>query len=174
MPITAESLITGDALEFLITRKNGKLARSSLKARGVVFDDGKDGEAKITEVRDEFAALQNTLNTFLQGDADGGDLDRLKELVAAINANKGSIDALVADHVRKSELVNDLTTGGADKALAAEQGKALKGLIDALSGTVGGLKAAARVVTELPEDDGWPSDVAEDGILFYAPAPASA
>ena len=174
MPITAESLITGDALEFLITRKNGKLARSSLKAKGVIFADGKDGEATISAVREDCAALQNTLTTFLRGDADGGDLDRLKELVAAINANKDSIDALVADHVKKSELVNDLTSGGADKALAAEQGKALKGLIDALSGTVGGLKASARVLTVLPEDGGWPSDVAEDGILFYAPAPASA
>lgn len=41
--------------------------------------------------------LQTSLNTFLSGDPDdNGTLDRLKELVAAINANKGSIDAILA------------------------------------------------------------------------------
>ena len=34
--------------------------------------------------------------------------------------------------MKKSEIVNDLTTGGADKVLSAEQGKTLKTLIDAL------------------------------------------
>lgn len=41
--------------------------------------------------------LQTTLNTFLSGDPDdNGTLDRLKELVGAINANKDSIDAILA------------------------------------------------------------------------------
>lgn len=35
------------------------------------------------------------------------------------------------------QIVNDLTTGGADKALSAEQGKALKGLIDAINNKIG-------------------------------------
>lgn len=35
------------------------------------------------------------------------------------------------------EIVNDLTTGGTDKALSAEQGKALKGLIDAINNKIG-------------------------------------
>lgn len=37
------------------------------------------------------------------------------------------------------QIINDLTTGGADKALSAEQGKVLKGLIDTLSNKVNGL-----------------------------------
>lgn len=37
------------------------------------------------------------------------------------------------------QIVNDLTTGGADKALSAEQGKALKGLIDAINGKLTGV-----------------------------------
>lgn len=172
MAVTAESLITGDALDFLITRKDGKLARSSLKATGVLFADGKDAEAKITEINGQFAALESTLNTFLQGEGDGGDLDRLKELVTAINANKDSIDALVADHVKKSEIINDLLTGGADKVLSAEQGKVLKGLLDSLTSTVGNLKTSARVITTLPETDAWPADMADDGVIFYVPASA--
>lgn len=37
------------------------------------------------------------------------------------------------------QIVNDLTTGGTDKALSAEQGKALKGLIDAINGKLTGV-----------------------------------
>lgn len=37
------------------------------------------------------------------------------------------------------QIVNDLTTGGADKALSAEQGKALKGLINAINGKLTGV-----------------------------------
>lgn len=36
-----------------------------------------------------------------------------------------------------TQIINDLTTGGADKALSAEQGKALKGLIDAINNKIG-------------------------------------
>lgn len=40
--------------------------------------------------------LQTTLNTFLSGDPDdNGTLDRLKELVAAINENKDNIDKIL-------------------------------------------------------------------------------
>ena len=39
------------------------------------------------------------------------------------------------------QIINDLTTGGATKALSAEQGKILKGLIDALTSKVNGLGA---------------------------------
>ena len=93
----------------------------------------KDGD--IMTVQDSLAALQTAVDTFLKGEADGGTIDRLVELVAAINENKGSIDALVSDHVAKDDIVNDLTTGGVDKVLSAEQGKALKALLDGLSGS---------------------------------------
>ena len=39
------------------------------------------------------------------------------------------------------QIINDLTTGGATKALSAEQGKILKGLIDTLNNKVNGLGA---------------------------------
>ena len=51
------------------------------------------------------SALQTTVNNFLTGEPDdNGTLDRLKELVAAIEANKDNIDALVVDHATKEEL----------------------------------------------------------------------
>lgn len=39
----------------------------------------------------------------------------------------------LAEHI--TEIINDLTTGGTDKVLSAEQGKALKALIDNLTGS---------------------------------------
>lgn len=95
---------------------------------------GKRLDAILTEtlaLGGDLEALKTSLETFLTGEADGGAVDRLKELVAAIQANKDSIDALVADHLQKDDIVNDLTSGGAEKVLAAEQGKALKALLDA-------------------------------------------
>ena len=87
----------------------------------------------IATLQSSLSSLQTTVNNFLTGEPDDGTIDRLSELVNAINANKDSIDALVADHVKKTEIINDLTTGGTDKVLSAEQGKALKALIDTLN-----------------------------------------
>lgn len=54
-------------------------------------------EAINTLIENSLKPLQTTLNTFLSGDPDdNGTVDRLKELVAAINANKDSIDRLLA------------------------------------------------------------------------------
>lgn len=94
------------------------------------IDAVKNGDLKT--VQDNLSTLQTAVNAFLNGDADGGTMDRLVELVAAINANKDSIDALVSDKVAKTDIVNDLTSGGTGKVLSAEQGKALKTLIDAI------------------------------------------
>lgn len=44
------------------------------------------------------------------------------------------------EEIVKTLIVNDLTTGGADKALSAEQGKVLKGLIDAITADITGVK----------------------------------
>ena len=96
---------------------------------------GKRLDAILTEtlaLGGDLASLKTSLETFLTGEADGGAVDRLTELVAAIQANKDSIDALVADHLKRGDIVNDLTSGGANKVLSAEQGKALKALLDAV------------------------------------------
>lgn len=53
----------------------------------------------------------------------------------------------VGDAQSVINIVNDLTTGGADKALSAEQGKVLKGFIDALqANTVNGKKISENPV----------------------------
>lgn len=88
----------------------------------------------LKKLSDGLAGVKTTLETFLNGEADGGDIDRLVELVAAIGQNKTSIDSLTKDKVAKTDIVNALTSEDATKVLSAAQGKALKGLIDELSG----------------------------------------
>jgi hypothetical protein len=64
------------------------------------------------------------------------DLDTVQEIVDAIKNVQTNLNNI---------LVNDLTTGGVTKALTAEQGKILKGLIDDLN--AGATALTARVAT---------------------------
>lgn len=95
-------------------------------AENVKMQDGSTVEATLT-------AVKNSLSTFLTG-ADNEDnvIDRLSELVTAISENKENIDQILEGKLTSSDIVNDLTTGGTNKALSAEQGKALKALIDGI------------------------------------------
>lgn len=63
------------------------------------------------------------------------DLDTVQEIVDFIKTTRDSLNTI---------LVNDLTTGGIGKALTAEQGKVLKGLIDTANAAAAEL--TARVV----------------------------
>lgn len=66
--------------------------------------DGLSG-AEVEGLKTDLAALKTTFDAFMTGeDDDNGALDRLKELVAAIQANKDSIDALTADKALKTDL----------------------------------------------------------------------
>ncbi len=67
----------------------------------------------------------NAINTLLT--SDNVNLDTVQEIVDAIETVQTSLETI---------LVNDLTTGGTTKALTAEMGKTLKGLIDELSSQV--------------------------------------
>jgi len=115
--------------EFVLAQKQGeeivKLLPETVATQVLMSDS--------TTVEATLSALKTTVETFLTGEDNANDvIDRLVELVAAIQSNKDSVDALVADKVAKADIVNDLTSGGADKVLSAEQGKALKELIDSL------------------------------------------
>lgn len=155
-----------------------------------------------TALSTALAELETLLNTFLDGAADGGDIDRLKELVAAINANKDSIDALLLDTINKADIVDDLATGGVGKVLSAEQGKTLKALIDTLGtnlgdvhnhanladvldklsvadgklkfdgGDVGEVRHWSRLVATVPTE--WPADMHPSGVMLLTAATPSA
>ncbi len=67
------------------------------------------------------------------------ELNAINSLLTSDNVNLDTLQEIVdAIEVLQSIVVNDLTTGGATKALSAQQGVVLKGLIDALTTTVAG------------------------------------
>ncbi len=70
--------------------------------------------------------------------SDNINLDTVQEIVDAIETVQMSLSTI---------LVNDLTTGGTTKALTAEMGKTLKGLVDALTTVVNGKQDALGIVT---------------------------
>lgn len=61
------------------------------------------------------------------------------------------------------DIVNDLTTGGADKALSAEQGKVLKGLLDAIETYT--LPTASTTILGGVKVDGTSIKISADGVI---------
>lgn len=123
-------------------------------------------------------ALKTVVENFLSGDPDdNGVLDRLKELVAAIEANKDSIDAIVTDVASKAELealtvlVDGLTVKAhthANKSLLDTLDEDTDGNLTKDGKQVGGKYGA--YVTVGPEDPGFAEAVAalnlSDGAFF--------
>lgn len=66
-------------------------------------------------------------------DSDDTTLDQLSEIVAYIKDNKSLIDQITSGKVSVSDIVNNLTSTETNKPLSANQGRALKALIDAIS-----------------------------------------
>lgn len=159
----------------LVKGTNGNISIAPLSADYVKFEsDGKTAVQVRTQLETDIQANHTLITDFLQGAATNNDTyDRLVELVTSINNNKDNIDALVADKVNKTDIVTNLTTDNDTKVLAASQGKALKDGLDALSATVSSTKLAAKVITTLPDSATWPSDMRDDGIIFYVPEAAA-
>jgi hypothetical protein len=90
------------------------------------------------------ASLQNQINGInLILQSDNINLDTVQELVDALETLQTSFSTL---------LVNDLTTGGTTKALTAQQGVVLKGLIDSLTAVVSGKANSSDVYTKTQSD----------------------
>lgn len=62
--------------------------------------------------------------------------DNLNQAIAKVEARAKNAEAAAAASLQDADIVNDLTTGGADKVLSAEQGKALKTALDELSASL--------------------------------------
>lgn len=96
--------------ELLDAQGNKQLLKGSNvidEATGASFEDHvADSSIHLTaaDVDAKMAGLTQTVNNFLTGEANGGEVDRLVELVTAIGQNKDSIDALVSDKATKEEL----------------------------------------------------------------------
>ncbi len=146
--VTAQAHMDNVSIHTSVTVLEGTMDSKIGTAINLLMDGG-DGSSlsvdhnTLLKISTDLTGVKATLNTFLAGAADGGDLDRLIELVTAIGANRDSIDALTSDKVAFSDIVNDVTTGGAAKVLSAQQGVVLAGMItaleDSLTDTIAGL-----------------------------------
>ena len=88
------------------------------------------------DIRDLISTLSTKVNNFL--DVDDTTTDQLSEVLTLINNNKGTLESLTSSKVNVSDIVDNLTTASASKVLSANQGVALKALIDALDAEVDG------------------------------------
>lgn len=125
---------------------------------GVNYDNLKKIETAVE-------AIKADLSAFLTGEENGDAIDRLSELVKAINDNADSIEAITSSKVNKADIVDGLTSTDADKPLSANQGRALKALIDAISETVGTLGNSSHGHDNLEVLNGASKDA--DGNFVY-------
>lgn len=68
--------------------------------------------------------------------ADVAATDNLNQAIAKVEARAKDAATAAAAALQDADIVNDLTTGGTDKVLSAEQGKALKTALDALEASL--------------------------------------
>ena len=85
----------------------------------------------VEAVRTSLQQLATRLNTL--ADSDDTTLDQLSEIVVYIKSNKSLIDQITTGKVSVSDIVNNLTSTATNKPLSANQGRALKALIDAIT-----------------------------------------
>ena len=86
-----------------------------------------------TDAHNDIRLLIGDLNTKVTNflDVDDETKDELSEVIQLIEDNRGDLESLTTSKVNKTDIVDNLTTASADKVLSANQGVALKSLIDA-------------------------------------------
>lgn len=82
------------------------------------------------DIRVLISDLTTKLNNFL--DVDDATSDQLSEVLTLIENNKGTLESLTTSKINVSDIIDNLTTASTSKVLSANQGVAIKALIDAL------------------------------------------
>ena len=92
-----------------------------------------------TDAHNDIRALISDLSTEVSNflDVDDTTRDQLSEVLTLIDNNKGTLDSLTTSKVNVADIVDNLTTASSNKVLSANQGVALKSLIDSLESLVG-------------------------------------
>lgn len=83
-----------------------------------------------TDIRELISDLSTAVNNFL--DVDDTTKDQLSEVLTLIENNRGTLESLTTTKVNVSDIIDNLTTSNANKVLSANQGVAIKALIDDL------------------------------------------
>lgn len=96
-----------------------------------ILKDGVDSTGDtLKKLRDLITAIQTLLNS------NDANLDTLQEVVTYIKSNATVLEGVTISKVNVADIVDDLVHTDANKPLSANQGKALKALIDALTTVV--------------------------------------
>lgn len=110
-----------------LTNDSGFITNSAVSASISTHNVATDSH---NDIRLLISALTTQVNNFL--DVDDTTKDQLSEVLALIDANKGTLESLTTSKISVSDVVNNLTTNSEGKVLSAAQGVVIKGLIDAL------------------------------------------
>lgn len=115
-----------------------------------------------TYAHDHIQSMINQLNAHINAilNSDDIDLDQLSEIVAYIKSNRDLIGAITTSKVSVADIVDGLTSTAADKPLSANQGRALKKMIEdidlpdaaveSVNGKTGEVELTADDVAALP------------------------
>lgn len=86
--------------------------------------------AAHSDIRELITGLTTRLNAL--ADSDDTTLDQLSEIVAYIKSNRSLIESITTSKVSISDIVDNITSSATNKPLSANQGRALKSLIDSI------------------------------------------
>lgn len=139
---------TGDAVAQAKSYTDSKV--SSLVSADSVNSSISTHNTSVTahsDIRELITALTTRLNTL--ADSDDVTLDQLSEIVAYIKSNKTLIESVTTDKLNVSDVIDNLTTAVSSKALSANQGVAIKNLIDALQADLDSHTHAISDISEL-------------------------
>ena len=115
-----------------------------------------------TYAHDHIQSMINQLNAHINTilNSDDIDLDQLSEIVAYIKSNRDLIGAITTSKVSVADIVDGLTSTAADKPLSANQGRALRQMIEnidlpdaaveSVNGKTGAVELTADDVAALP------------------------
>lgn len=128
---TAQQAAIDEAVEtaksYIDNKTTGMATTSDISTHNTATDAHNDIRALISD-------LSTEVSNFL--DVDDTTRDQLSEVLTLIDNNKGTLDSLTTSKVNVADIVDNLTTASANKVLSANQGVALKSLIDSLEALV--------------------------------------
>lgn len=109
-----------------ITGSQSKVDTAITSIKGGVATDGDN----LNKLRNLISGIQTLLNS------NDVNLDSLVEIVDFIKNNKSLIDGITINKINYTDIIDTLTSIEVKKVLSANQGKVLKGFIDALTSSL--------------------------------------
>lgn len=154
---TASSDAKTKADNALTSAKSYTDTKVSNLASTTVVDNKISSHNSSTSAHNDIRVLIDELTTRLNtlANSTDEDLDQMAEIVDYIKSNKSLIDSVTTSKINVSDIVDNLTTASTSKVLSANQGVAIKALIDALQTSVNGKAPSSHshTITASASDD---------------------